>query len=205
MRFIGHLDLLKIVQRTFTRSKLPISYSKGFNPHQIMSFALPLSLSVESVGEYLDIELEEKISTDKIKEDLNKEMPFGLKILEVKELEEGRKAAAAELRVASYEITVLDNKFNTNEKIEEVKNSEEVKIIKKTKRSEQEVDIKEDIFDISFDKERDLILMTISTGSQKNIKPEHVLGFIGLGKFDVKIKRIEMFLDKDGKFIPLID
>ncbi len=203
MRFIGHLDLLKIVQRTVTRSKLPISYSKGFNPHQIMSFALPLSLSVESVGEYLDIELEEKVALDKIKNDLNKEMPNGLEVLEVIELEETRKAAAAELRVATYEVKVLSD-FDVKSKVEEINSSKEVLVMKKTKRSFEEVDLKPDIFEISFDENTKVIHMLISTGSQRNIKPDHILDFMKLPMTEVKITRIEMFLERDGQYISLI-
>ncbi len=203
MRFIGHLDLLKIVQRTVTRSRLPISYSKGFNPHQIMSFALPLSLSVESVGEYLDIELEEKVELNKIKESLNKQMPNGLEVIDVIELEETRKAAAAEIRVATYEVKVLSD-FDVQTKIDLINTSKEVLVMKKTKRSFEEVDLKPDIFEISYNSDEKIINMLISTGSQRNIKPDHILDFIGLPISDTKIMRTEMFLEKDGKYLSLL-
>ncbi len=203
MKFVGHLDLLKIVQRTFVRAKLPISYSLGFNPHQLMSFGLPLSLSVESIGEYLDIELDKDLSTNEVKEALNKELPNGLLILEVKKLQEGRKAAAAELRAATYEIYVENQPLK--EKVEHINSSDKVVIMKKTKRSLEEVDIKEDIMSVSYNSDKNCIEMLISTGSQRNIKPEHVLDFMGLLESSPKIKRIEMFLEKDGKYIPLID
>ncbi len=201
MKFIGHLDLLKIIQRTFCRSKLPIAYSNGFNPHQQMSFALPLSLSVESIGEYLDIELDKEMDTTEIKEAINKELPNGLVILDVRKLEEGRKAAA-ELRVASYEVYGCGDCFD---KVALVKNSDKVIIMKKTKRSFEETDIKADIYEISYNNEKECIEMLISTGSQRNIKPEHVLDFMGLLEVKPKITRIEMFYEKNGKFIPLID
>ncbi len=203
MKFIGHLDLLKIVQRTFVRAKLPIAYSKGFNPHQLMSFALPLSLSVESVGEYLDIELDNDVEPSQIKEALNKELPNGLAIIEVKKLVEGRKAAAAELRAATYEVYVENQPLK--EKVDLVNSSDKVLIMKKTKRSLEEVDIKEDILKVAYNMDKDCIEMLISTGSQRNIKPEHVLDFMGLLECNTKVKRIEMFLEKDGEYIALID
>ncbi len=201
MKFIGHLDLLKIIQRTFCRAKLPISYSNGFNPHQQMSFALPLSLSVESIGEYLDIELDVEMEPEKIKDDINKELPNGLVITDVKKLAEGRKAAA-ELRVAKYEIYGCGD---VSDKVAIVKNSNEALIMKKTKRSFEETNIRGDIYEISYNKDKDCIEMLISTGSQRNIKPEHVLEFMELLETKPKIKRIEMFYENNGEFIPLID
>ena len=56
MKFIGHLDLMRYFQKAFRRAKFDNEYTKGFNPHQIMSFAAPLGLGLTSEGEYLDIE-----------------------------------------------------------------------------------------------------------------------------------------------------
>lgn len=58
MMYIGHLDLMRYFQKLFRRCGLDVSYSKGFNPHQIMSFASPLGLGLTSIGEYLDLSLE---------------------------------------------------------------------------------------------------------------------------------------------------
>ncbi len=58
MMYIGHLDLMRYFQKLFRRCGLDVSYSKGFNPHQIMSFASPLGIGLTSIGEYLDISLE---------------------------------------------------------------------------------------------------------------------------------------------------
>ncbi len=58
MMYIGHLDLMRYFQKLFRRSGLDVSYSKGFNPHQIMSFASPLGIGLTSIGEYLDVSLE---------------------------------------------------------------------------------------------------------------------------------------------------
>ena len=46
MRFIGHLDVMHFFQRLLRRSDIPIAYSGGFSPHQIMSFALPLGIGL---------------------------------------------------------------------------------------------------------------------------------------------------------------
>lgn len=59
VKFIGHLDVMRYFQKAVRRSMLPIKYSQGFNPHQLMVFAQPLGVGVTSDGEYMDIETED--------------------------------------------------------------------------------------------------------------------------------------------------
>ena len=56
MKFIGHLDIMRYFQKVMRRADVDIRYSEGFSPHQIMSFAAPLGVGLESRGEYVDIE-----------------------------------------------------------------------------------------------------------------------------------------------------
>ena len=56
LRYISHLDLLRLFKRSFKRVDIKLQYSQGFNPHPKMSFAQPLSLGYDSRGEYLEIE-----------------------------------------------------------------------------------------------------------------------------------------------------
>ena len=62
MKFIGHLDVMRYFQKAMRRADIDIAYSTGFSPHQIMSFAQPLGVGVESNGEYMDVELNSAIS-----------------------------------------------------------------------------------------------------------------------------------------------
>lgn len=60
VRFIGHLDVMRYFQKVIRRSELPVCYSQGFSPHQLMSFALPLGVGVTSDGEYMEVEFDEE-------------------------------------------------------------------------------------------------------------------------------------------------
>ena len=56
--WMSHLDLMRLMQRAFKRSGLPLTHTHGFNPRPSVSIALPLSVGVESVCELLDFDLE---------------------------------------------------------------------------------------------------------------------------------------------------
>ena len=55
MKFIGHLDVMRFFQKAIRRADIDIRYSEGFSPHPVMSFAAPLGVGMESIGEYFDI------------------------------------------------------------------------------------------------------------------------------------------------------
>lgn len=204
--FIGHLDLMRLFQRALKRANLPISYSNGFNPHQIMSFAIPLPLGMESIAEYLDIQLQEDLEQNHIKNCLNNVMPDGIEILSVRKLNEDDKKCAAIIGASEYEIT-LDRKLNNlKEIIFNIMLKEEIFVNKTVKNKEKSVDIRSDIYnikDISDDK-ISKINVILSTGSKKNLKPDlfvnYIYEYLNLPYqwYKIKYKRMEIFKNING-------
>ncbi len=56
--YISLLDLQRVMQRALKRSRLPVWYTQGFNPHIYMTFAAPLALGQESLVESLDCKMD---------------------------------------------------------------------------------------------------------------------------------------------------
>ena len=77
MKFIGHLDVMRFFQKAIRRADIDIRFSEGFSPHPVMSFAAPLGVGMESLGEYLDIEVNSMTSAEEMKDALNREMADG--------------------------------------------------------------------------------------------------------------------------------
>ncbi len=156
MKFIGHLDVMRYFQKAFRRAGLDNEYSKGFNPHQIMSFAAPLGVGLTSDGEYLDVELKSSDSPDAMIERINAAMTEGFRIIGfklLKDREENRKNVTAMALVASADYLVslkdgypLPDGINTPESFQKAFEAfyagSEIVIKKKTKTSEKIVDIK---------------------------------------------------------------
>lgn len=80
VKFISHLDLMKVFERAIRRSGLPIAYSKGFNPHPQMVFGLPLSVGMTSGCEYADFELENETEPGVFMKKLNESLPEGVRV-----------------------------------------------------------------------------------------------------------------------------
>jgi radical SAM family uncharacterized protein/radical SAM-linked protein len=56
--FLGHLDLVRLLSRSFRRADLPIAVTRGFSPKPRISFGPALGLGIPSLGELMDVDLE---------------------------------------------------------------------------------------------------------------------------------------------------
>lgn len=88
LKYISHLDVLRFLQRSIKRAGIKAKYSEGFNPHMKTSFGFPLSLGIESIGEYFEVELNEKIDIDDYINKMNTVLPNEMKILKAEYIED---------------------------------------------------------------------------------------------------------------------
>jgi len=212
VKFIGHLDIMRYFQKAIRRADIDIAYSMGFNPHQIMSFASPLSVGHESSGEYFDIELNSMTDTEDIKNRLNEVMTDGIKIIKVATLDDGEGNAMASVAAADYLVRFSDKVTlpdDFKEKLTDYYEQEHIYVTKKTKKSEKEIDLKEGIYKLQV--REDGVFMQLDAGSGSNLKPgfvlEHFFETIGveLPEFPFRIRRLETYRrTKKGKLMPLI-
>ena len=160
LKFIGHLDVMRYFQKVLSRSGLPVKYSQGFHPHQILSFASPLGVGLTSDGEYLDFETEEEISKENIFTALSQAVTEGFSVSEVTILDPRvlnvKKMSAMALVDSADYLIFLKNDADENEKaafehsVKAWMEQEEIIITKKTKTSEKEMDIKPYIYHYAF-------------------------------------------------------
>ncbi len=111
LKFISHLDILRLMQRAICRAKLPAKYSEGFNPHIKIAFGFPLSLGVESIGEYFELELTEKLDIEKIVDALNNVLPNKIRILGAKYYD-GKESLMSISNYAEYLINIESNSLD---------------------------------------------------------------------------------------------
>ncbi len=169
MRYIGHLDLQTLFQRAIKRAGLPIEYSQGFNPHQIISFALPLAVGMGSECEFVNILLNEERDLQLVIDSLNTALPEGLRVLEAEILTSNKKAPS--VTAATYKITLPSVSTDELKSVTaEILNREEIMVERKTKTKTSTVNIREHIKKIAVSENQ--LMATLSAGSQNNLKPQ---------------------------------
>lgn len=174
VKFIGHLDVMRYFQKAVRRSGLPIKYSQGFNPHQLMVFAQPLGVGVTSDGEYMDIETEDTdfegnaLSAEKVREILGGALTEGFEIVSIRQIpwQEGTKHPenAMSLVAGADYIMSLKDGYTLHAKkdsdlitsVEELQKKLQVflerdciVVSKKSKSGERDMDIKPYIYEAS--------------------------------------------------------
>lgn len=83
LRFTSHRDFSRAFERAVFRSRLPMAYSSGFNPHPRISYAGAAPTGAASEAEYLEIALREPVDPDRARDRLAESLPDGLDILAV--------------------------------------------------------------------------------------------------------------------------
>lgn len=227
VRYIGHLDMMRYFQKAVMRAGIDVRYSEGFNPHQIMSFAYPLGVSMETRGDYLDIDVLSYPDCETIAEQLNGVMADGIRVISVTALPEGAKNAMASVAAADYLIhlcygnkesepgsrkdIVSDDETGchilTDEMLRQFLLQKEIMIKKETEKKTSEEDIRPGIFALEL-REAHMLFMKLKSGSDGNIKPAAVLGALS-EMFSVeadsdRIIRLEIYgKAEDGALVPL--
>ena len=221
MKFIGHLDMMRYFQKAIRRANIDICYSEGFSPHQIMSFAAPLGVGITSDGEYFDIEVNSSFSTEEAMKRLNAAMVEGVEVTGYVRLPDNAKTSMAIVAAADYRLSVKEG-YSSHLSAAEWANSikeyftdaKSFVIVKQTKKSEREVDLKPLFYDfkVKEDESGPVFFLKVSTGSIDNIKPELVLASLyekcGLTYDEnaIQIHRLEVYAkNEQEEFISLLD
>lgn len=218
MKFIGHLDMMRYFQKAIRRAGIDICYSEGFSPHQIMSFAAPLGVGITSDGEYFDIEVNSTSTSKEALDKLNSTMVDGVEVTSYVLLPDNAKTAMSIVEAADYKLSYKNGYISPytasewNDIIEKEYNSQSTfNIIKKTKKSEREVDLKPLVYDFKVLDEgaSPAFYIKLSTGSTNNIKPELLLSSIydkcgqEYNSDAIQIHRIDVYTTVNNKLIPL--
>lgn len=218
VKFISHLDLMKLFERTLRRTGLPIAYSQGFNPHPQMVFGLPLSVGVTSEAEYADFELAEDTEPSEFIGRMNRELPEGIEI-KAAVVKSAKGNIMASVSGALYLLSVF---LKEGLELAEISQSlgsflekNEIIIKKEGKGGIKDVNIRPilhklkvyplDFVPPGYQEFKTAFCMEalLGAGSVANLKPELLLAaFAEHAGFEIgaaRIHRKELYVDRDGR------
>lgn len=215
VKFISHLDLMKVFERAIRRARLPIAYSQGFNPHPGMVFGLPLGVGVTSEAEYGDFEItDDEMSAQEFADRLNLQLPTGVEVLAAKK-KASKKNIMATIAASEY-IVIVGTPAECNQKalkgsIDKYLSQKEIVVKKRTKNGVKDTDIRDMIFDLNFELQPcgtfNIIRFTalVSAGSKANLKPdlliESLCGYLGFEYEIDRIHRTKLFVRSQDQLL----
>ena len=175
IRYISHLDLMRTMTRAVRRSRIPLWYTEGFNPHPYMTFALPLSLGMQSECESMDIRIEGEITDEEICLALQNAMPQGLRIIAVREPVLDPKYIASASFSVSFENA--SDPVSLKEKAETMLAGESLVVQKLGKKGHKkvmkEIDLLQSLqaYALRLDDDTLVLDLTLPAGSANNVNP----------------------------------
>ena len=214
VKFIGHLDVMRYFQKAIRRAGIDVTYTTGFSPHQVMSFAAPLGVGHYSNGEYLDIEVNSHNGRQDMMDRLNGAMVPGIVIKNIVALGDNVGNAMASVAAAGYTLEWKDGyevPVDLEKQAAAFFEQNSIMVTKQTKKSTLELDLKPGIYEMKATK--DSIYILVDASSSGNIKPTLLLEafyeFIGkeFEPLAIQITREETYTDigknGDRNLVPL--
>ena len=178
VRHLGLLDLQRTMQRALRRSGLPVAYSKGFNPHIVMSFASALSSGIPGDAELLDVSLCGDVTEEECLAAMNHVLPPALQASRVRLVDDRFPKVSASLRHAEYKITLYGgDALKIAADIPAFLAQEEIMALRKTKKSETMVNIRPMIHELraELNEDKAILLARVSFVETATLKPDLLL------------------------------
>lgn len=179
MKYISHLDLLRVMDRLLRRSGVPMKYSQGFHPRPKISLGNPISLGTEAFNEPMDIELREDMTNEELLKRLNSKSVLGFEFVKVIDIDNKAASIADDYKEMRYEITGDESSL---EKLYNLLSQEEILLVKEKKGKVETKDIKPRIK--FFEKKENMINLII-----ENMSPNSLFNICDIDIKDMAIKR----------------
>jgi len=202
MRFISHLDIQTLFQRALKRGNVKVSYSHGYNPHELMNIVSPLSLGYESLGELVEIDTDEAYDCEDFMERLNRALPQGIKFIACREVERKNQNTSIVSNFAIFEACFAVEK-SPKLNIGDFLSQDIILIEKRDKKTKQmvEKDVKNMVYGIE---EKDgKLLLKLGCASNATVNPTNLIAalfrFSGLSFNTEECRITRLLIDYDEK------
>ena len=104
VKFISHLDIMRLWQRALQRAGVTLAYSEGFSPHPRISLAAPLAVGVTSEAELMDIVCNKWVSPHWFTAAVSQQLPPGIEILQVYQIALSQPSLQSQVRYIEYRV-----------------------------------------------------------------------------------------------------
>ena len=208
LRHIGHLDIQRAVMRALRRSGLPVSYSKGYNPHILLTFASALSTGAAGRKEIMDVQLERDVTPEEFIAAMNGAMPPDMQLSYAKPLDDRHMALMAQVQAADYTITILDAAAAKKmiAALPAFLSQESIITMRKTKSGMKETDIRPLLLTLNGEGNVLHTFMTLTErlACKPNMLMEALSSFVGIEVPRAMVVRNGLFgMDEEGNLAPL--
>lgn len=200
VKFISHLDIIRLWQRALTRADMPLAYSEGFNPHPRILLAVPLSLGVTSEAELMDLFLTRPVTPHYFSTALGQQLPPGIKILGVSPVGLNLPSLQSSIRFVEYRVVVETEKekAETESKLNALLDMESLPWQHQRDTGPHKYDLRtliDDVWLIDWTPALSTLGMRLRSDSGGSGRPEQVVLALGFTRHPIEIRRTRIMLE----------
>lgn len=199
LRFIAHLDLMRLWERALRRAAVPLAYAHRFNPRPRLAFAAPLPLGFTSQAEVLDTFLERRLSPLELARSLKGQLPSGIELLSVQEVPLHLPSLQSQVRSSEYRVRVQSEKGagELRVAIGTLLVAPRLPVSRPRPEGGKEYDLRPLILALELVESRGvehILAMHLETSPRASARPEEVMALLGLGGFSARVHRLRLHL-----------
>ena len=199
VKYISHLDIMRLWQRALNRAGIALAYSEGFHPHPKISLAAPLAVGVTSEAELMDITLARPVSPHFFTAAVNQQLPADMEILQVIQIAETLPSLQSQVRFAEYAVELETGKGREEiaSAIASVLSQEHLPWVHQRDTGPRHYDLRaliDDIWLVSFQDKHCTIGMRLRCDGSGSGRPEQVVAALGFAEMPTSIHRAKLIL-----------
>jgi radical SAM-linked protein len=187
MRFTGHLDLYRALERTIRRAGLPLAYRGGFSPHPRLQLAAALPLGFTSRAEVADLWLEQSLETSDVLDRLQAAAPPGVRFNEVRTAAADEPALQEQVIGASFSASLSGPPADLAERVRSLLSS--ASVIRQRRGKSYDLRPLIDSLEVAG---RGTLVMRLSAREGATGRPDEVLEALGLDPLSAEIERTSL-------------
>lgn len=106
LRYVSHLDFVRLVERAIRVGRVPVAYTEGYNPRPKIAYSPALPVGISSETEFVDVWLTIRRDPRAIACQLSNALPPGARVLGAREIPATAKALTAIVTDAQYRVRI---------------------------------------------------------------------------------------------------
>lgn len=204
IRYVSHLDMIRLWERALRRADVPLAYSQGFAPHPHLVFALPLSVGMTSEAELLDVYLNDALNPQMFRNRVETQLPEGLGLLQAEETPILLPPLPSQVRSVEYQVTARGEKplDGIDQRVTDLLAAGSLPVRRAREGKIDRFDCRplvQGLWLISTGPGECTLGMKLQIHQQKAVRPGEILEVLGLSECSLLIHRTRINLEQEAE------
>ena len=200
IKFISHLDIMRLWERALHRARIQLAYSEGFSPHPRLSLAAPLAVGITSEAELMDVFIVREVSPHWFTGAVSQQLPVGIEILGAYQMVLTIPSLQSQVRFAEYrvEVEVTDGSENIESAVSNLLSVEQLPWHHHRDTGRRNNDLRaliDDLWLVEYNYPHVVLGMRLRCDSGGSGRPEQVALALGLNEYPQSIHRTRLILE----------